>query len=278
MRRLLLPAACLLAAPLAAQSGTSTWSMTVSIPDSLQAMTQGVSQVDMRMMVATDGRRVALQVEPGPQVIASSTTTDMSGMRIQAVLNATGDSLAVGIVLPPELAAMMGSEIGFRLDLPLDSLKLPSGAADSLENRMADSVHHRPAATGEHDTVAGIGCEVWQTPADSTGEVVTMCMAEAPAPVKAATDVVKRHFPGFTSALERISKQQRELFAGRDMLPLRMTMTGPQEVTMQLLSVSDAAPDPSFFTLPVDLSPFPMEMVKGMMGAAQQQAQPDQEP
>ncbi len=278
MRRLLLAATVLVTAPLTAQTGTSSWAVTVTVPDSLQAMLQGTNQFDMRLTMATDGQRLAMQVEPGPEMIARSTTTDLSGVRFQAILNASGDTLSLGIVLPPALATAMGATgVGYRLDLPLDSLNLPDGAADSLRERMADSNRVHPVDTGERATVAGLPCEEWRAVNDSTGGTFTMCMTDPPAALKAATDVMERHFPRFVTMMEKLSAEQRAEFGGRKLVPIRMVMQDDQRMTMELLSLSDAAPDPSFFTLPLDLQPFPMEMVKAMMGAARQQQQAQQQ-
>lgn len=279
MRNFLLAATLLVAAPLAAQTGTSTWSMTVEVPDSLQMMTQGVTQFDMRMIVGTDGKRIGMQIEPGPQMLARSTSTDLSGARFQAILNATGDTVSLGLVLPPAMAGMMGGGgIGYRLDLPLDSLTLPTGAVDSLEERMADSIRVHPEDTGERDTVAGIACEEWRTVDDSTGGTMTMCMAAQPAGLKAISDVLKGHFPKFERAMAKMAAEMRAEFGGRELMPIRMVMRDGQRMRAELLSVSDAAPDPSFFTLPLDLQPFPLAMVQGMMSAARQQAEQQQEP
>jgi hypothetical protein len=59
---------------------------------------------------------------------------DLSAIRINAVVHPGGDSVSVGMVFPPEMAAMTGGGIGFRIDtsIPDGVGKLPRADVDSI--------------------------------------------------------------------------------------------------------------------------------------------------
>jgi hypothetical protein len=258
---------------LAAQAGSATWMIRGAVPDSITQATGGaLSTFDLVMTMGTDGRRVGMLMTPGPDMTAGSLAMDLSTMRIQVIMGTARDSMSIGVSLPPDVAAMMGGGLGFRMDfavpdslpIPFDPDTIPTGPRPTYVN------------TGATDTVAGLGCEVWTmtSPADSsgTGGDLEMCLAPQPAAFKAFKTALGGRFEQLTSQLAKLAREQGDNpFTGRDLMAVRFRMTGEANVIVELQSISDAAPDASFFLLPAELQPFPMEMLQGMMG---QQGQP----
>ena len=98
-----------------------------------------------------------------------------------------------------------------------------------------------------------------------------MSVAPQPPAFKAFKSAMGSRFEQLTSQFTKLAKDQPENpFEGRDLLAVRFRMTGEVDIVVELQSISDASPDPSFFLLPAELQPFPMEMFEGMMGAAGQ--------
>lgn len=279
MRLTLLAFASLLAAPLAAQSGTTVWSIRMPIPDSLQGQTMGLTDVDLRLTLGTDGRRVGMQFDFGEAMAAALPTMDVSAMRIQATTSAGGDSVSIGVVLPPELAAMMGGGIGMRLDLAIpDSLDLRGWDLDSLVEANQRE-QPKPINTGRTDTVAGIACEEWRIPTEPTAETPNpvpahLCLATSVPALSAFNTAVERQLPGFAGRFAQWKTAAREWFGGRDLVVVRSVIGEDEPIVVQLESVSAAAPDPSFFTLPMGLNPLPLDFVKGIAASARAQQKP----
>lgn len=276
MRRLLLAGSLLIAPPLAAQAGTMTWSLRGDLPDTARAMA-GLSEFELVFTIATDGTRLATQMTVGPTMAAAIAGMDLTTARLQAVTNVAGDSLSIGVVMPPELAAQMGGAIGFRIDMAIpDSFPMPAMNVDSILEAADEGEMPRVTDTGRTDTVAGIACELWtmeppldSMPNDST--TITMCMAE-PSPVMTAiSDFMRERVPNFGFDLDEMKEAGKRFFGGRELVPVMVVMDlGNQEIVMRLMSISEAAPDASLFTLPDGLEPFPIEMFQGMI----QQAMP----
>jgi hypothetical protein len=131
--------------------------------------------------------------------------------------------------------------------------------------------------TGRRSTAGGLACEEWTMTVDpkdfpaadttSPQEPVEMQFCLAPqGPLMAAwTEWAKRRLPQFMKNYEKLREEGMAQFGGREMVPLRMEMTGPLAMKLELVSMSDQAPDATFFRLPDGLQPFPMEMFRGMM-------------
>lgn len=278
MRRLLLASLMLVTPPLAAQAATMTWAIRGSVPDTVQAMA-GLSEFEFILTFGTDGARLGTQMTIGPTMAAGVVAMDLTSARVQAVVNAAGDTLSIGIIVPPELGAQLGGTIGYRLDLPIpDSLALPTGGfdLDSLLDAVDEGEQPRVTNTGRTDTVAGVACEIWtmqppldSMPSDSTE--ITMCLTEPTAAMNAINDLTQSRLPNFGFDLEEMKAAGARFFGGRELVPVLVVVgTGDQHVTFRLMAISDAAPDPSFFTLPAELEPFPLAMFQGML----QQAMP----
>ncbi len=268
MRRSWLAALFCLPTLLAAQASTATWTVHVVLPDSLAPMTQGIHEIELQMTAATDGQRVAMQMNPGARMAAQIPTIDLAAARLQVILPAGGDTVQLGLVLPPEIAGAMGVSLGYRFDLPLDAIPDPTTFADSITAKVengGDSTEF--INTGARETVAGIACEVWRvtSPRDTTGTEVAMCLAEPTPALRSMTEVMERRFPSLARLREKFADSARARFGGRDLLPIRIRVTGPSDMLVELQSISDTAPDASFFVLPAGLDPFPLEMFKGML-------------
>lgn len=273
LARLGMLALALSPAGLAAQGGSATWIIRGSVPDSITQATGGaLSTFDLVLTMGTDGRQIGMLLAPGPEMTAGSLAMDLSTMRIQMIMGAAKDSMSIGVTLPPDVAAMMGGGLGFRMDLPIpDSLPI-SIDPDTLKAGPQPTYTN----TGTTETVGGLSCEVWTmtSPADSTGATgdLEMCLAPQPAAFKAFKTAFGGRFEQLTAQFTKLAKEQpSNPFEGRDLMAVRFRMTGEANVVVELQSISDAAPDPSFFLLPAELQPFPMEMLQGMMG---QQGQP----
>lgn len=273
---LLITTLLFLAAPVAAQSGTTVWSMRMKMPDSLAAKAGGLSEIDMRMTMATDGSRLGMQLDFSESMAAAVPGFDLSSIRVNAIVHAGGDSASVGIIFPPELAAQMGGGIGMRLDLPIpdkfDGLPVPN-----LDSLMEANEGEEPniANTGRTSIVAGVSCEEWEmtprVPADSTpfGGKFQLCVAENVPGMKAFTSAVEKYLPDIGIDFSEFRERGKKWFGGREMTAVRMVMGDNQDIVFQLESSTNTAPDASFFTLPDGLQPFPMEMVKGMAAGMQ---------
>ncbi len=268
MRRTWLATLLCLPTLLAAQAGTATWTLHVTLPDSLAPMTQGIHEIDLQMTVATDGQRMAMQINPGAQMAAQIPTVDLAAARVQMFLPAGSDTVQLGLVLPPEIAGAMGVSLGYRFDLPFDAIPDPTRLADSITStveRDRDSTEF--IDSGARETVAGIPCEVWKVTStrDTLGVELTMCLAQPTPALESMTKAMERRFPSIASLREKFADSARAKFGGRDLMPIRIRVGGNQDVRVELQSISDQAPDAAFFTLPVGLDPFPIEMFKGML-------------
>lgn len=260
-----LVAAALCIAPAAAQSATTVWSFRASLPDSLQARTMGLTEVDFRVTMATDGQQLAMQFEPGAGLAQSMSTMDVSGMRLQVIVPAAGDSVIVGVVLPPEIAAQMGGGIGWRLGFAIpDSVTLPFIDADSIA--AAQENQEAPVRTGRSDVVAGFACNEWTMAiaGDSAGaprQQATLCIADSLPMVTRITDAINRRLPKMGYDIKQWIDNSATMFGNPNAAMLRATFEGDSPLTVQLESATATAPDPSFFALPAGLQPVPQELL-----------------
>jgi hypothetical protein len=192
-------------------------------------------------------------------------------VRVNAVVHSGGDSVSIGMILPPELAAQMGGGIGLRMDMAIpDSLTgFPAPNVDSImeanQGDQPDVVN-----TGRTSTIAGITCQEWEvTPkvvSDSMpfGEKMQMCVTESVPALSAFTSLFEKYMPNMGVDFGEMKKLGRKWFGGRDVVAIRSVVG---EIVVQLESSSNTAPDPSFFVLPDGLQPFPVEMLKAMIPA-----------
>jgi hypothetical protein len=274
---LVLPAA-------ASAQGTAVFSITGNLPDTVMKMTGGMGpeSIDLRLTYATDGSRIAFMIQPGPGMNVPGANFDLSSVRLQAIFSAAKDSISLGIVLPPEITAALGGGIGYRLDFKLPQ-SLPMFDSDSVKRTM-DSIQSvidtgfagRAVNTGQTAVVAGITCEVWNFStlpgAAIENQKLSMCLAPTPAFMeKINTDIA--NLPLFKNLnLAEFRSKTRKVFGGRDLVPVRMTVGEADEVMQfELISINSTAPDASFFTLPVDLQPFPIEMFMPQAGSTNNQ-------
>ena len=277
--RATLIAATLFAAPLAAQSGTTVWSMRMKLPDSAQAKAGGLSELDMRMTMATDGSRLGMQVDFAESMATAVPGVDLSTVRLNAVVHANGDSASIGIIFPPELAAQMGGGIGLRVDMAIPD-KFDGVPVPNIDSMMAANQGQEPTVTntGRRSTIAGVSCEEWEVtpkvPADSTtfGGKMHLCVAESLPGMKAFNSLVEKYLPDVGIDFSEFKERGKKWFGGREMTPIRMVMGEAQEMVFQLESSTTTAPDASFFVLPEGLQPFPMEMIEAFTAGMKQGA------
>lgn len=276
MRRSLLTTSLfLLAVPVAAQSGTTVWSMRMDLADSMQSKVGGLSVIDMRWTLATDGTRLGFQVDFGPEMAAAMPNMDFSAMRMQAVIHPGGDSVSVGVVLPPEIAASMGGGIGLRLDMAIpDTIRNP--AMPDLDSLMATNQGQQPSVvnTGRRSTVAGIACEEWEVTPQQPDSMplsgkMQMCLTDQVPALRAFTALFERYMPDLGVDFGEMKEMGRKWFGGRDLVAIRTVIGDNQDIVVQLESATSTAPDASFFVLPEGLQPFPIDMFKGMAAGMQ---------
>lgn len=249
---------------LCAQGGTVTWSLRGTVPDTVQKVMPGAAMrtFDLNLTAATDGRAVSVTIAPGPDMIANSLTVDLSTTRLYLLTHKGSDSITIGVVLPGNIAAMMGSDLGFRLDLPLpDSLPVPA-TLDTLDTTNPPELTN----TGRSDTVAGVGCEIWTVQTKAPDTTAEFCFAENPPVLSAFRDAMGDRYAKLIERLTARSGDRPNPFGGRTMIPVRLRVTGDGDFTMELTAVSTETPPAAAFLLPEGLQPFPVEMLQGMKG------------
>lgn len=274
-------AALLAPAGLTAQSATAIWKLEIKVPDSLQQKGPGIpGLIDLRATMATNGKESGFQLEPSPEMIASFAKMDLTGARLTVAMPNDGDSVHVGIVMPPDVAAMMGGGIGFRLDFQVpDSLPFLPGVEELESNKpdadsLAKMLHEMFRDTGRSETVAGTSCKVWKLVfPDSTnsGEQMSMnfCIAKGTPALLRLKNSMGGSFKKMQEVWQEQFKGMNFPFANQDMVPIKVSMDSPINMTYELISATTAAPDNSFFTLPEGLQPFPMEMITGAIKQAE---------
>lgn len=259
-----------------AQGATMVWALRGSVPDSIAPLAQGMlSDIDLKFTVATDGTRHAIQLEFGQNMTAAVVAADLSSARAIAVFPGTNDSVHVGIVLPPELSGQLGGSIGFRIDTELpDQFSKPAGY-DSLVAENAEA-EQSWTNSGRTATIAGLTCEEWVgrfTTTDSAGvkhsQDVEMCFTAVPAPVRGISKFLTDRYARNDEVEEKLKEWRDKYFGGRELMPIRVVIrpesANDSPLVFELVQYVDRAPDPSFFDLPADLEPFPIEMIRGMM-------------
>lgn len=253
------------AAPLAAQNGvagSATIQLSIHLPDSTKVPGVPIpisGDLTTQMTFMTDGMRLAMEVLPN-----MSGTGPGAGMRVKLVFSPAGDTIHIGMILPPELAKAAGGAPGMRIDMPVSML----GAANPLFGRLMDSVARTMTdslgkamptyrALGTTAVVAGIRCQEWEmvVRADTTRSCVI--------PTPPALLVLQEKFKDMTgmatlmAQIPGIASLQKEAYGGKQVVPLR-TVNSKTGMRMELTAFTAGAPDPAVFELPSDLQVIPM--------------------
>jgi hypothetical protein len=251
------------AAPVPAQmppQGTIVMSIRVKLPDSMKVPVPVGHTIDLQITVMSDGRRLATDLSPGPDMTAAMPM--IQGIRIHAMYALGGDSLHAGILLPPALA---GGAPGYRVDVALtvlDSLRRAgSHLLDSIGKKLTDSLakvmpHPSYRALGTKATVAGLECEEWET--IIVMDTTRTCVIPTPAVLRALQDYVKKA-SGAQQLMDQmpgLSNMAKEAYGGRDMTSIR-TVNVKTGLRLELVSYTPGAPDAAAFDLPPNLLPFP---------------------
>ena len=238
-------------APLVAQGttgGSVTFHVKAHVPDSVAAMT-GSPNVDTRMTVATDGQRFAMDIELG-------TTGPTAGMHVKMIFAVGADSVHMGIMMPPELAASTGTS-GMRMDMPMSMMgagnPLLSGLMDSVSKALVNPTYHSLGSTA---TVAGVRCAEWIMV--SGIDTMRTCVIPTPPELTALQEKMNK-MTGMKEMLAQLpgmADMQRKAYDGKAMTPIR-AINGKAGTTMELESFFAGAPNPATFELPADLQPMP---------------------
>ena len=259
--------ALLLAPPatLAAQdlpAGTITMQMRVHLPDSLKTPIPLGNDINVQMSIMSDGHRLAMEVVPGASVPM------LAGMRVLVTFTLGADSVHVGILLPPDLAASAGGSTGMRLDLPIATL----GGANPLVARLLDSIgrtvtdsgrqampHPTYRSLGSSATVAGITCEEWEVVIQS--DTIQTCVIPTP-PALLALQQHVMSMPGVQRMMARIpgvADMRKEAYGGREMTAIR-TENSRRGLHIELTSYRAGVPDATRLELPAGLQPMSLPM------------------
>lgn len=256
------------ASPLAAQAavGTVEYTMSMHVPESAGIPVPGGTFVTMQWTVMTDGHRIAMEIVP---TVLSSPV--MTGMVIKMIFTPGSDSMHMGIILPPALAAAAGGAPGMRMDAPISMMgtanPLLAGLVDSVGKAMKDSLAKggaRPTwrSLGTTSTIAGVSCEEWESVA--MGDTTRSCVIPTPAAVQALQEQFKAK-SGMATLMGQIpgmAELEKSAYGGRAMTPIRMDSrrTG---MHMEFVKYTPGAPDPARMELPAGLTPMPAGMSGG---------------
>ena len=261
----LLAAAILLAtaSPVTAQggaTGTATFQMKVRMPESVQAVMPQGENISMHMILMTDGHRIAMEILSDIGQSATGAT------HVRMIFSAAGDSVHVGIFLPPEAAAAMGGASGMRMDLPISMV----GASNPLFGHMMDSIGksmtdsagkpvQKPSyrSLGTSATVAGIRCEEWEIV--GMGDTTRTCVIATPPALVALQQRLKTMsgMQGVIAQIPGMADMEKAAYGGRQMTAIR-TETVKTGLHLELTSFTAAAPDAALFELPSDMQVMPM--------------------
>lgn len=248
-----------------AEAGTAVMLARISMPDTMPALQQmGLSELLMRWTYATDGRRVAMQVQfEGAQAVMG---TPLDDFLLHLVFDPATDSVKLGLTLPPDLMDKLGGGIGFAFGFVLpDTIDLPAGMGDSVVVTMTDT-DFSYRELGTTDTVAGVPCRDYEMAAN--GATAQVCLGQPPAAL-AAINRIMEQLPAIGTAFRTISARQRELLGHDDFFTLRMHSSFQGGgMDLELASATSGPPDPGFFTLASGLGPLPPEVIGALMQGA----------
>jgi hypothetical protein len=240
--------------------------MSVHLPESAGLPVPGGSFVTMQMTAMADGHRVAMEIMP---TVLSSPM--MTGMVIRMIFTPGSDSMHLGIIFPPAIAAAAGGSTGMRMDAPMSMIgagnPLLAGLMDSIGKAMKDSLAKsgvRPNARslGTTSTVAGVSCEEWESVA--MGDTTRTCVIPTPPAVQALQDQFKSKsgMGALMGQIPGMAEMEKTAYGGRAMTPVRMDSrrTG---MHMEFVKYTPGAPDPARMELPAGLTPMPAGMSGG---------------
>lgn len=266
----LLALACLVGSPAIAraqdaEAGTAVMLVRIAMPDTMAALKRaGIAELAMRWTYATDGRRVAMQMQfEGAQAVMG---TPLDDILLHVIFDPATDSVKLGLTLPPDLMTQLGGGIGFAFGFVLpDTIDLPAGIGDSVLVTMASTdISYRDLGTV--DTVAGVPCRNYAMSAN--GSTANVCLGQPPAAL-AAINRMMEQLPNVGSAFQAISARQRELLGHDDFFTIRMTSAfDGGGIDLELASATAGPPDPGFFTLASGLGPVPPELLGALMQGA----------
>ncbi len=247
---------------ISAQQGTITYSLRGSVPDSISAMGGGIKEVDLQITAAFETGRSSftLGVGPGMDWVGG---IDLSQARVIGLYRENSDTMTVAVVLPPELAVMMGGAPGVRIDIPVSGIS--DASQFNTDSLLREEQNTRYENTGRTDQVAGRRCEIWHVTSPTADGPLVMCLAEAPALARRMYEFGSKASP-FGSAMSEFQEVSRQRFGGRDMLVVRMEFTdGVDSFLIELVDLTEGKPDPGFFQIPEELQVIDMDLIQGLI-------------
>jgi hypothetical protein len=240
--------------PVAAQStaaGSATFQITTQLAASSPAAAVVGSDITMQMTVRTDGHRVAMQMIP------SMSQSPMAGMEVRMIFTPGIDSVHMGVLLPPELAAA-GGGIGMRMDGPMSMMgstnALLGGIMDSIGKTIGNPTYR---SLGKTSTIAGISCEDWETVA--MADTTLSCVIPTPPALLAMQNQLKT-MTGIGAMMAQIpgmADLEKSAYGGRAMTAIR-TINTKRGMRLELTNYTPGAPDATQMDLPAGLQPMPM--------------------
>ena len=260
------------ASPLAAQTapaGSAAFHMTMHLPDSLPMPIPIGDSIDIQMKMISDGHRIAMEITP------NTSAPMLAGMQLKILYTLGGDTVHMGIVMPPAMLPAAGGSTGMRIDVPVSMLGAGNPALgkmlDSIGKTIADSVKKglpRPTfrALGTSAVVAGLTCQEWEVV--TAADTMRTCVIPMPPALSAlreqfaAMTGVKRlmtQFPG-------LADMEKQAYGGRHLLPIR-TVGTRMHMRMELTSFTAGVPDSAQMELPAGLKPMAMPAMPTKPGA-----------
>jgi hypothetical protein len=247
--------------------------MTMKLPDSLKAAGSLGGKFDMQMTAMTDGHRVAMEMIPNISMPM------MAGMRMKYVFAIGGDTMHVGILLPPEMAAATGGGSGMRMDMPMSMMgagnPLLGSIMDSIRKAMTDSLGKgmpQPLyrSLGISSIVAGLRCQEWE--ALAMGDTTRVCVIPTP-PALVALLAQFKMVTGLQSMMAQfpgMAEMEEQAFGGQRMTAIRMVMA-KSGMRMELTNFTPGVPDAALMELPDGLQPMPMPAMPIKPGGSDRQ-------
>jgi len=259
------------ASPLAAQAvvGTVEFTTSIHVPESAGVPVPGGTFVTMQLTAMSDGHRIAMEILP---TILSSPM--MNGMLVKMIFTLGSDSIHMGIIFPPAIAAASGGGAGMRMDGPISMLgagnPMLAGIMDSVGKAMKDSLAKggaRPSwrPLGTTSAVGGISCQEWESVV--MGDTTRTCVIPTPPGLQAIQDQFKA-MAGTATLMGQIpglAEMEKDAYGGRAMTPIRSD-NPKTHMHMEFVKYTPGTPDPARMELPAGLTPMPAGMSGGGPG------------
>ena len=247
---------CTFATPLAAQAptaGTATFHMSVH-PAEASPVTPGVpagTVLETDITYITDGHRFGMEM-----IQTLSTMPQLSGMRTLMIFTPGSDTVHMGILYSPEMAATIGSP-GSRMDLTMAALTTAGEASSAaMDSIIRVHAHQTYRALGTTATVAGIVCQEWEIVAGA--DTSRTCVIPTPPALASVQDQLKTLAAGIPMVkMAGLDAMQKDAYGGQALMAIR-TISPKMGMTMELTSFKVGAPDPSRLELPAGLQVMPM--------------------